>query len=114
MRNLAYILISTFCLACFCSCSIGEKLQARIEKKRLNDEFEFSLDSIKKIASAYRGDTCIHEFAICDGDKRPNRLLSFVLYPENITDKGTITKIRHLSNGTIWLEQYDYSISSDF
>lgn len=53
MRNLAYILISAFCLVCFCSCSIGEGLQARIEKKRLNDEFEFSLDSIRKIASAY-------------------------------------------------------------
>lgn len=84
------------------------------EKKRLNDEFEFSLDSIKKIASAYRGDTCIHEFAICDGDKRPNRLLSFVFYPENITNEGTITRFRHLSDGTICIKQYDYSISSDF
>lgn len=70
MRNLAYILISAFCLVCFCSCSVGERLQAMIEKKRLNDEFEFSLDSIRKIASAYKDDHAAHSYELCNWRKR--------------------------------------------
>lgn len=99
MRNLAYILISAFCLVCFCSCSVGERLQAMIEKKRLNDEFEFSLDSIRKIASAYKDDHAAHNYEVCNWRKRQTpsyETPSYVLFSG--ANGGDYI---HLSNGDI-------------
>ncbi len=99
MRSLVYIFVSVFCVVLFSSCAVRENLQARIEHRRLFKEMQFSLDSIKKIASAYEDDNYGHTYEFCNWQNRNSP--SYVFFFG--TKGGGFT---HFSDGRIF-KNYD-------
>ena len=104
MRSLAYIFVSVFCVALFNSCAIRKNLQARIEHRRLFKEMQFSLDSIKKIASAYQDDHFGHTYEFCNWQNR--KTPSYVFFFG--TNGGGFT---HFADGSTIKDKEEYSQS---
>ena len=108
MKNLVYVLISVFCLACFCSCSIKEKIHNRKEERALakeekkrKAELKLVMDSIKVLESAYKDDTCIHVF---DVSNRKSEFRCVTYYPENAPDDFRFsTAYLHMANGKVYI-----------
>ncbi len=97
MRNLVYIFVSLFCVVLLNSCAVCEKSHARMENKKIAEDIRFSLDSIKKIASA-RSERDWHSYEVCNWQKRNFwRTPSFVSF----FGKGGGSTFIHYSDGSI-------------
>lgn len=100
MRSLVYIFISVFFVVLFSSCAVRENIQAKMEHRRLLKETQFSLDSIKKIASAYGDDHYGHTYEFCNWQNR--KTPSFVFFLGTKSGGGAT----HFADGSV-IKEYN-------